>query len=223
MAYKPKSRRETFRPPGGSGIGIDIFWGSKFNHRAARAWRPLAQVVAVWAFHIRERVRDHETGPTGLPVGPGEISGAMWKSLTVSPKRYRGGNGARVYFARSSRGMRRNRKGETYEKRKRDGRLHKKVRNADKARAVSGMGKSPWIVWTADGPQFEMRTMKKAAGGHERVNILTPTADEQSACVSVLQRYFTEVAYDHSEPGPKSPLIGDRKLVSRMQRVMGHI
>ena len=220
MAYKRKTKTDKFRPAGGKGLSIDIKWGSKFTPRLIRQWRPVAQLAAVWGFHIRERVRDHKRGPTGQRLGPGKLSGGMWKGLAVGIRSAHGGRGGLVYFAGSSPPYRKNSKGEIVRRRhrpepgKKKGKFHKGVKNTFKALIVSGLGRQ-W-TFTKSGGKWQKQT--KAAGGGKPTMILTPSASEGQAVTSFVAMGIDKRGMQGNQRARKAPQRGDRRLLSKLKR-----
>ena len=245
---KGKARREKFRPPGGKGLSIDIYWGAKFTPRVIMAWRPAVKLTAAVAFHIRQRVRDKAQASDGSRLGPGVLSGEMWKALTVTPASKHGGMGGRAYFARKSKAYRKNRKGEIVLKTQRvatKGRAAKltlkrggvavaegkvagvkekaiSVRNRDKALAVSGMSRNaPTTTWRNGVPIVKLGPQKAAAGGHAPISILEPSGSEAEAVASVLLLGAQGLAWEHNLQSPKTKLKGDRRLIQKIRRALG--
>lgn len=225
MAYKPKTRREQFLPKGGSGLAVEIFWGSKFTPELTHQYRPLVEMVAALADHVRERIRDRSRGPDGSRLGPGVRSGAMWRSLQVAASSKKRGRGAVVKFGRSS---------VPYDKLK-DGSVvprpgAKKVRNRDKAKFVSGLGFAPFIDWDnrrlasvmgqSRGAMVEMRKMRRAAGGGRPVSILKPSRAEADAIVSMLHRWIPHISFEHNGPPSRPPIKGDRRLAAKIKHAL---
>jgi len=225
MAYKSSVTVEKFRPAGGQGLSVDIRWGSKFTPRMIQQWNPVARLAAVWAFHMRDRVRDRKRGPDGGTLGPGVVSGAMWKSLTVSIRASRGGKGAMAYFARSSPPYSRLETGEIVRRRHRKekgekkGKFVKSVPNKFKALAVSGMTRVFKILPDYSGqlaPRLVQQT--KAAGGGRPMMILTPSASEGSAVMSFLAMGIERRGMEGNQQARPAPRRGDRRLLSSLRR-----
>ena len=242
-----KARREVFRPAGGKGLSIDVYWGPKFTPRLIHTWRPAVKICATIAFHIRARVRDRQKASDGGKLGPGVLSGEMWRSLTVAPVSRHGGVGARAYFARNSKAYRKNRKGQVVLKTqvvetkaraakfrttrsglklsagKVAGTREKAmtVRNRDKALAVSGMSKNaPTTKWRNGQPVVTYGPQKTASGGHSPISILQPSSSEADAVGTCILLAIGGRAMETKDK-PKIPMKGDRALIQKIRRSLG--
>lgn len=127
---------EHYRPPGQDGIAVTVRYAGKLSPEGVKRWRPMGRTAAVVGDHIRKRIRQMNKGPTGSKLGPGELSGGMWRGLAASVTAK---GKARVYFKGSSVSYRRKKGGGITPRLDKDGR-QVKVKNADKALNVSGMG-----------------------------------------------------------------------------------
>tara|TARA_Y100001963_G_scaffold26241_2_gene35738 strand:+ start:299 stop:1117 length:819 start_codon:yes stop_codon:yes gene_type:complete len=150
-AKKSKILIEEYRPSSGSGVAIQIRYAGKLTPEEIRRWKPVARVTAVLALHIRDRIRDRSLAHDGQKMGPGKISGGMWRGLATSVTAK---GRARVYFRGQSVSYQRDNKGGYFARKDSQGR-EIKVKNEWKATNVSGLGMVP--PRSADGSMMRGR------------------------------------------------------------------
>ncbi len=211
---------ETYKPPGNMGLEITIKYNTRLDPDGIQAFQPLARMCAVVANHVRTRIQDLAMGYDGAPMGPAEVSGAMWRSMTTS---ITGKGKARAYFKGSSDSTRRTNpspRSKTATGWKSKGRGT--VLNKMKALTASGLGvvpprdKAGRFMWWK--PQLRQQF---ASGKHSPVSLFMLANQEVMAAQSVLslgmQQFMLKGEVDLSDWKG----MGDRKLVQEIRRALG--